>query len=715
MIRTLGLVMSGVLVGASATWWLTQPGDQDSRASQPGLLESVSDFAFGRDRRSQTVASISDHAESYAAAQALNDYASLRSALQRAAGSPPSVSRDLELDALLVRFSDFDPAGAVALAFELGLDAPFLVASYVLWAEYDEAAALTELSLIGDSGLRREIALALLDVVGNDATGAQRIESALAATEQQSFRLDWLALLAETSPLDALREAESIADASLRSRALQAVAESWAREDPLAVLNQASSLRNPELEQTFRAQAYAMWSLTDPLGLADYIESGVAFEQEMISGIQMLLTLDPERAIRLTERVPGVLGQSLIGAAIGALAASNPEAAKQRALDQPPGQLRNNAVQQVAAALAQDDPDAALEWLQGLSPPVPDAFTGVMLALAESDPIRVIELMDSGSIPMESSLMTSVLSARVGRDPEKAPQVANLLAGRNDIRSKALLRNVVSTWAGRDPAGALDWTLANEDVLEASLLGAIAGELAAQDPQLAVEYLDRIPGDYQVAWITQTAGSYGRADPDGALSWVNQYQGQSVYNLALREIITSMAQNDPRRAAEALSVANPDVQSAAAGTIASRFASQEPREAAEWARSLSSSQARQTALNSVMNNWANNDADAAERWVLDMNSGEDRDRALQTLLMRSAFSGDVNRDLFDEFSTDAFRIQAIQASISGMATRDPEAARELLELIPDDSTRRITERQIEEQIERRNEQQVNFSVPSLVF
>jgi hypothetical protein len=315
-----------------------------------------------------------------------------------------------------------------------------------------------------------------------------------------------------------------------------------------------------------------------------------------------------------------------------------------------------------------------------------------------------------GATGIEGQLMMSMLSSRVSQDPEKAREMANVLVRRTDIQSTALLRSLVSSWAQRDPEAALDWALQNSAQLDASALGAAAQSLAQQDPLKAIEYVDRIPERHRTAWITQTASAYGRFDPAAALTWVSRFQGQPVHDMALREIISGVAQADPVMAAQVLSQASPDVQSGSAMQVASQWARQDPRAAAEWANGLNDAQAQRSAMTSAVGSWAGNDAAAAKRWTLELRPGEARDQALQILVSRAAAGAVFDRELIAGISSPALRQQALQSSITNMARVDPDRARELLASeITDDAQRVQIERNMQTQIEQQNALQIQSS------
>jgi hypothetical protein len=250
----------------------------------------------------------------------------------------------------------------------------------------------------------------------------------------------------------------------------------------------------------------------------------------------------------------------------------------------------------------------------------------------------------------------------------------------------------------RDPGTALDWVLAHGTEISPDVLTNAASTLASRDPVGAAAYLDRIPASHRGAWVTQVAGQYGRADPHAAMAWLSQFQGQEMYDVALRQLISGAAQTDGRAAATLLSQAGGTVQFGVAQVVASGFARQDPREAARWAQTLSDPRARSTAQYAIANAWYAFDAGGARSYALGMSAGAERDQLLGNLVTRAASAGNFDRALIDGIGNDALRQQAIGVGITLLANRNPAQARALLASeISDPAERERIEAQIRTQ------------------
>ena len=701
MFKGITLLVAGGILGAAALLLATSSSDdsQSAAGGAPSVLASVADALRGErsSQLSSPVVSVSDQLSAFQAAADESDPASLRRSLESAAGAPPSLARDLEVDALLARLSELAPAQAARLALALQLESRFIADAYAYWAETDVDAALAGLAEIESRMVRRDVVLTLLDVFENDNRALERVAAALPESERNPILVEGLARRAEYDPFGALRETLALRNLALQRTALTEIASAWAGQDPLGAISQADLLPG-DLRSGYLVSVVSEWARLDGAGFLSYLQGAVSPPQESVAGVRFLVASDPEGVLQAAEGILGTVGEMLRASALSALADLDPDAAMARAATWPPGPDRERMLQSIASALGRRDPAAAIAWAESLSPPSPNVLRSVMLAIAQTDPDRMLEFIDSSS-PLDSQLLLSMSLSQVARNPEQAETLAEKLISRNDLQSKNALRSLVSSWMGQDPERALDWVLAHGADVDGSVLGAAAQTLARRDPAAAAAYVDRLPAEHRVAWITSVAGAYGLYDSNGAIAWISQFQGQDLYDVAFRQIIVTKAQADPRAAAQLLAQASPDVQLGAALQVASRWAQQEPRAAASWAEELNDPRARSNATTSVVSVWAMNDPAAAARWTLTLQSGETRDQALSMLLTRSASAGQFDRNLLSSFSSDQQRQQALRGAIPMLARNDPEQARELLESEVTDRNLRV---QIEEMIEQQS-------------
>jgi hypothetical protein len=690
MIRNLIPLLIGAVVGAAATVWYLGwlADDPQSGGSLPAVFDSVARLAGSGSRApTQEPVSVAERLGVYRAAQTETDVAALRLQLGELAAQEPSFARDVAVDAALARMSELAPAEAAKAAVSLALEPRFIAAAFLAFAESAPEAALAGLAGIGNASVRRDVALSLLSVFGDEASGLERIASALPVADRELLTSDWLALRVEYDPYGAFRAATSLGNARLEQQALGAIAAAWAELDPVGALAASEQLAEP-LAAPFRRAVFASWARLDAAAFADYIDSLTRVPAEITAGLQFLIVSDPERALRVAEGIPGTTGEGMRLSALSALAEFDPAAAQLRLATLPAGQERDRLTQAIASAMARQDPDAALVWAEGLDPPSPDALRSVALTIAQSDVDAAIRLLDRPTLRGESSLILSMTASLAARDPEQAEHVATLLLERDNLQSKAALQNLVSNWMQQDAEAALEWVLANDEAVDATMLRSAAQNLARQDPMGAAAIVNRLPEQHRAAWVIQVAGQYALADSTAAMTWLSQYQGQDFYEQALREAVMGTAQSEPRVAADLLLQAGSEIQRGAASSVASSYARTEPRAAATWASNLADPVARSAAIVSAVGVWASTDQQGARNWTMSLRSGETRDQALSNLVQRSASGGDFDTDLLRAFSSDDARQQALVSAISMLSQTNPAQAEELLDKEVTDTNQR---------------------------
>jgi len=704
MLRNVALLAVGASIGAVAVL-LAYGGNGERAAGQSAsLLDRVADATFRRSARTHAEAlSASTRLASYRDVAATADPGELERMLARSAASEPSPLRDLEIDSVLMRMAELDPAHAVDAALTLGVEARFLVAVFQRWAESDTTGALDGLSGIADTVARRAVALGLLDNLGHSLEGFERVAAALPAGDRSPLLVHWFGVYAATDPYGALRDAEQIWDENDKRAALVEIATSWARRDPEGALLQAEQLTDSSLRNSFVYAVTTEWARLDLSGYLAYFESAASEWTSISSGgdMQLLLAVNPEAVIRVAERMQPSPGQITLASAFGALAETDPLAAIARVETLPAGSDRNQVLQSIATSYARRDADAALAWAQSLEPPSPDAVINVATVIAETDVGRALDLIRATPSTFASGMNLSLgmgqILSRAAQDPARAPAIARELVGRNDTQSVNLLRTFMASWMQSDSEAALGWLLANSQAVHAGALRAAASMMATSDIDAAMRYVDRIPATHRTAWITSVASEHAPGDPDGAFAWIERFRGDEVYDIAYREIVNSIATDSPRLAAEFLTRASPDVQLASASLVANRWTRQDGAEAAaRWAASLSDERARASAMRDPVGAWADADPAAAGRWAMQLSRGEARDEALLAVMLPAAAAGTVDRGMLDALSSDTARGTAVRRAALAVSRTDPNRARALIdEHVRDPALRDEIYRQIE--------------------
>ena len=590
--------------------------------------------------------STAQRAALYAAA-ARADARGVKSMLTQAAAFTDPAARAFALDVLIARYAELDVGGAAAAATQLEVSAATQTALYHAWLKSSPTAALAALSKLDDAKAAL-IAPGLIALVGNDEALADQVIGALPARLAES--LVWAAVfrIAQDSPADAMKRAESISDPAARARAVSQVLSVWAQRDPRAALDYADKLPRSAQRDAFNT---GMW--------------------------QQIATAEPELLLDRIDTLPAEQRAGLQQIALQNLAQRDPRAAIARLADLPRGEARQQFLQTVARSFGEHDVAGALAWARSLQPPEPGVLVAVIQGVAANDPMRAIDLAAEIPSPMEQmqALQTAYMSATM-RDPTLfAPLLERALALPNAGQKQMVVQSLAGNWAMRDPAKATEWLVANGSRAPADVVTQVASQYARVDPARAASYAQRMPSEARGPWLRGVASSYAQTDPRGALDWVEQFRGSAEYDEAAVAVVQSTAYLDPAAAARLVdSIARDDYRRSQAANVATSWASRDPAAAASWAAGQRDPQTRMTAVNGVALAWASQDPAAAQAWALSQPSGQGRDMALMAVISTTSRVGTPDASLFSAFSSEPARLGAVQGSVIGIAQRDPEAA-----------------------------------------
>lgn len=695
MLRSIAWLVLGALVGGALVLARLESVDESAvpGTDSSSLRERISGLVGGGDEPMVQAVTVSETVAAYREAASVPDRASLRDALERIPAEPWSPARDVEIDAILLRLADIDPAYAAETTLALGLDTYLVADAYLNWASIDPAAAIGALGAIGSRAERIDVALALLDALGDDASGLERVAEGLSEQEASLLIVEAIVARAEREPFVAFRDAMALREADLRGQALSGVGAVWAAQDPRGAIAQAGQLP-VELRGSFRSGVFSEWARLDGADFAAWILSVSPPPAEAVVGIDFLDGAHLEQLIGVAGSVPGESGRMMLMAAFSALAERDAAAAMARAAAFRPGSDRDAILASVAATVAREDPAAAFEWARGITPPSRNLMSQITIAMVQADPASAVRFLERPPEGVDPQLVAMVLGSSIGRDPDAAEVMAGALAASDSIQAANALARVVGSWMQQDPERAFEWVLANDDALDAGIIVPAAEALARADPVAAAGYIDRIPDEYLSAWIMRVAGPYGLRDPSAALAWVARFQGRDFYDGALQQVIAASAQSDARAAARALSQSSAEVQLGAAAQVAQALARQDPREAARWATTLTEPRARQGAISSSVRAWAVADPGGARSFTLGLDRGETRDQALSALLMSLGQAGRFDTDLLDSYSSDSAAQNTLTVVIPLIAQTDPAEARDLVSLVTSGDSRRLIEERI---------------------
>jgi hypothetical protein len=345
--------------------------------------------------------------------------------------------------------------------------------------------------------------------------------------------------LAKSDPRSALAMAEKITGYEpFRVDALRGVLREWARKDPAAARAALGSHKEADFQKMFPRDLAEGWASLDPRAAAAYaktIEDRYTKIMALALVARELARTDPKGAAELCtiftaanvgpwhEQFPRL---GMIVAEVGqAYAAVDPRAAAAWADSLPakPGGCRANAIDGVAAGLAEADPKTALAYYtagkNGAKADRPKtnlgtgaAYPAIARQLAKRDVQAALQLVSaSESLVLKSHVIHDVAVELSLRDPAAAADLVQHWVGIIDYygyRGGAAAA-VGSAWAAKEPRRAAAWAKQlTPDRDRAAALHAVAATWAKDSPAEALAWAKSFqdPHDAVYALVGVAAG-----------------------------------------------------------------------------------------------------------------------------------------------------------------------------------------------------------------
>ncbi|HUF64326.1 MAG TPA: hypothetical protein VMN36_19775 [Verrucomicrobiales bacterium] len=257
-------------------------------------------------------------------------------------------------------------------------------------------------------------------------------------------------------------------------------------------------------------------------------------------------------------------------------------------------------------------------------------------------------------------------------------------------------RSLAERWATLDPRGALRYfqRFPNADP-EGTLSGVVFGTWGRNDPDVALtEAMRREDGPARHAAVEAVILAQCGEDPAGAFDLLNKLPEDACDRLELRtQVLRRWAERDPDAAVAAISDLSFSERGAVSVKLAEGWAEKDPAAALKWVEGLPASDARQEALAGVVESWAEQDPAAAGNYV-----GEFPPGALRVAMLCSVARGMASADprqaiaWVDANSFADDRNEALDEVFLEFAATSPRGALELASATADYGSKEIGER-----------------------
>jgi hypothetical protein len=558
---------------------------------------------------------------------------------------------------LFARLTELDVESALALTgmSPFAADPGYEQEVWRRWGERDLDAALRHAA--GLEPARRNLAaqalLASQGYWGNERTA--RIAERLGVEPDDRTRSARLDELARSDPAAAIGYVRGIESPLQRRQAAAQLGLLLGREGLAAVSRHAAAFSDPLLRSAFEDAAAQAAAEVDPAGtLERLLAQGRGLPPSRLAAVFAAVAgQDLGQALTWYRRVEDPRQRQVVGLALAKeLTRADPHRALAWAREFE-GESEGGIYRQVIATLAETDPGLALADAGSLGDSQHRMFAIMTIAhvLSEQDPRRAVALLDDIESPEQRDM---------------------------------LVQTIGMNWLQRDPEAALDWMLAADVGSRANLLAQAGATLVRQDLDAAIRLLPRLDKEQATMWRQQIAARIAtERSVAQAQSFIAQYQGSAEYPQLMAAVVQGVSRND---AAAAVSMLDelPDGEQRwmLYRSVFHHYAEQDPRRAAEAVVAINGEPAeRANLVQQVVSRWASADPVAAERWADNLPPGPQRDGAIQGAAGQWREITPSRRRLLESIGDAETRKQAVAMSVFRALREDPETAEQILQAI----------------------------------
>lgn len=525
--------------------------------------------------------------------------------------------------------------------------------------------------------------------------------------------------LGKVDPARALLEFEKLPKGEIRQAAGMQLVSSLADTDPSAACDLLQTEANPGgFSDYYTGRIFAAWAKSDPVAAAARLAAMPPDRVGSYSSAALAASWaqkDPKAALQWAKTLTGDRKSYSTSEVYKVIAREDPLKAWE-ALKGEPGHLRGKIVGGILEIVADNDPKQAMSMLMGLENKSEQRIaTGNFLRnLRWNDTRLAFELIDQVKDPAtrrESlgnqmyyaawgtpDLLTTqvakmtdrekidtsepVLRGLIATDPAAAEKY--FLALPETQRSTATLSQMLADYSSTDPKKAFDFAMSLQNPQEQS--AAVSGlfeNWSNDDPEAAAAGWKKLPaGQARLEALDNVASSWGSSDPVAAKAWADSLTGTERAR-ALAAVLPALARDDPAAASSQLGrlIASPpdgmgQNLATSAGTLAKRWAGDDPTSASRWAAALPNGPSRDAGLKAVAESWSQYDAVATAGWLSTLEAGSSRDAAIEPLVDRvretdptTAFSWAAS------ISDENYRLNQLRRTLKSWRGSDLRAAR----------------------------------------
>ncbi len=528
-----------------------------------------------------------------AAAVASLDRAEVVAALEREHARDPVEYSDrvLPTEALLARFAELDPAGAVAWLVQTfpraKIEEAWRDVTLSAWIAQDRQAAVAWVNGLPPGPLRDEFTFALLGKLAS-------VDLALAIQQcagvRGGFGYNFSSVFATLAAKDlgTAREQALQLPRANASGAVTGVMQFWAARQPAEAYTWAAQLPPGELREGAIREIYSVWADKSPAEAAAFLTAHDGMILHEVAGnlAATWAQKDLAAARAWSEGLPASVRAQAQGSVINVWAESDPR----------------GATEYVAARSAADQTD----WLPGIVQSWAGTDRTAALAWAEN----------SAPAAVRGEALQSVCNNWLQEDPRACLEYVLGHPAEKELREQTFSSS--AGWAAQDPDGMWQWCQGVSDPKARGDLEAHALEgLATMDPVRASGMLGQLPPENQTEAASTVAQQWAQTDPAAAARWATALPVGEAQKGASSSVTTTWASFDAPGAAAWVDAqpAGESRDESISALVSNLPMHLDPAVAVRLARSVQNPDTRSTVLTQMATAWLGQDRPAATAWI----------------------------------------------------------------------------------------------------